>query len=132
VNDWLPGSRLRLGPVPPPRSRSPSQSRLCLARRLGLGGLLAPAGAEARGTSGPPGATAGDWPGWQKDLRGTRYNSAETDDASLVELDATGRVITVWPVSGDGREEITALSAAPGGFVAGIALTAAARPGSDA
>jgi polyvinyl alcohol dehydrogenase (cytochrome) len=39
----------------------------------------APAGAGARGTDGPPGATAGDWPGWQKDLRGTRYNSAETE-----------------------------------------------------
>ncbi len=34
--------------------------------------------AEAQGTDGPPGATAGDWPGWQKDLRGTRYNAAET------------------------------------------------------
>ena len=38
----------------------------------------APAGAGARGSEGPPGATAGDWPGWQKDLRGTRYNAAET------------------------------------------------------
>src|SRR3954465_3063758 len=39
----------------------------------------ASAGAGARGSDGPPGATAGDWPGWQKDLRGTRYNAAETE-----------------------------------------------------
>jgi len=38
----------------------------------------APAGAGARGSDGPPGATAGDWPGWQKDLHGTRHNAAET------------------------------------------------------
>src|SRR3954468_3685714 len=38
----------------------------------------APAGAGVRGSDGPPGATAGDWPGWQKDLHGTRYNAAET------------------------------------------------------
>jgi len=37
-----------------------------------------PAGAGAHGSEGPPGASAGDWPGWQKDLRGTRYNAAET------------------------------------------------------
>jgi polyvinyl alcohol dehydrogenase (cytochrome) len=36
------------------------------------------AGAGARGSDGLPGATAGDWPGWQRDLRGTRYNAAET------------------------------------------------------
>lgn len=39
----------------------------------------APAGAGARGSDGAPGATAGDWPGWQKDLHGTRYNAAETE-----------------------------------------------------
>jgi len=38
----------------------------------------APAGPGARGSDGPPGTAAGDWPGWQKDLRGTRYNAAET------------------------------------------------------
>ncbi len=38
----------------------------------------APAGAGAHGSDGLAGATAGDWPGWQKDLRGTRYNAAET------------------------------------------------------
>jgi len=38
----------------------------------------APAGAGARDSDGLLGAAAGDWPGWQKDLRGSRYNAAET------------------------------------------------------
>jgi hypothetical protein len=37
----------------------------------------------------------------------------------------------LWPISGDGREEITALAAIPGGFIAGVAHTAAARIGND-
>src|ERR1043165_8833722 len=41
-------------------------------------GATAPAGAGAQSSDDPPGATAGDWPGWQKDLRGTRYNADET------------------------------------------------------
>jgi hypothetical protein len=49
------------------------------------------------------------------------------DDAFLAELDASGTVVQAWPVGGDGREEITALGAIPGGFIAGIAHTAAAR-----
>jgi len=53
------------------------------------------------------------------------------DDAFLAELDASGNVVAAWPVSGDGREEVTALTAIPGGFVAGIAHTAAATVGSD-
>src|SRR3954462_1288725 len=51
---------------------------------------LSPAGCSSRAErpvttaatapgGGPAGATAGDWPGWQKDLRGTRYNAAETE-----------------------------------------------------
>jgi hypothetical protein len=52
-------------------------------------------------------------------------------DAFLAELDATGRVVTAWPIDGEGREEVTALAAIPGGFVAGIAHTAAARIGDD-
>ncbi len=48
------------------------------AERPVMTAATAPARAEVRGSDGPPGATAGDWPGWQKDLRGTRYNPAET------------------------------------------------------
>jgi hypothetical protein len=58
--------------------------------------------------------------------------AAGGDDAFLAELDAAGRVIAAWPISGDGREEVTALTAIPGGVVAGVAHTAAARVGSDA
>jgi outer membrane protein assembly factor BamB len=53
------------------------------------------------------------------------------DDAFLVELAATGTVVHAWPVTGDGREEITALASLPGGVIAGIAHTAAARIGND-
>jgi outer membrane protein assembly factor BamB len=53
------------------------------------------------------------------------------DDAFLAELDASGSVVASWPVSGEGREEVTALAALPGGFIAGIAHTAAASVGDD-
>ncbi|HEU4729171.1 MAG TPA: hypothetical protein VFT22_14810, partial [Kofleriaceae bacterium] len=52
--------------------------------------------------------------------------AAGGDDAFLAELDAGGRVVAAWPVTGEGREEITALADLPGGFVAGVAHTAAA------
>jgi hypothetical protein len=58
--------------------------------------------------------------------------AAGGDDAFIAELDASGTVIASWPVSGDGREEVTALAAIPGGFVAGIAHTAAATAGGTA
>jgi len=48
------------------------------------------------------------------------------DDAFLAALDAHGGVVDRWEVSGTGREEVTALAAVPGGFIAGIAYTAEA------
>jgi hypothetical protein len=54
------------------------------------------------------------------------------DDAFVAELDASGSVVQAWPAGGDGREEITALAAVPGGFIAGIAHTAAATFGDAA
>ncbi|TMQ07496.1 MAG: hypothetical protein E6J90_43380 [Deltaproteobacteria bacterium] len=54
------------------------------------------------------------------------------DDAFIAELDASGAVVQAWPVGGDGREEVTALAAVPGGFIAGVAHTAAARIGDAA
>jgi outer membrane protein assembly factor BamB len=54
------------------------------------------------------------------------------DDAFVAELDASGTVVEAWPVSGDGREEVTALTAIPGGFLAGVAHTAAATVGTGA
>ena len=50
------------------------------------------------------------------------------DDAFLAELDA-GALVATWPVVGAGREEIVAVAPVPGGFVAGVAYTAAARVG---
>lgn len=52
--------------------------------------------------------------------------AAGGDDAFLAALDHRGSVIASWPVTGAGREEITALGAVPGGFVAGVGFTAAA------
>jgi hypothetical protein len=50
------------------------------------------------------------------------------DDALLVALDG-GAVADAWHAGGAGREEIAALAAVPGGFVAGLAHTAGARIG---
>jgi hypothetical protein len=49
------------------------------------------------------------------------------DDAFVAELDATGRVVASWPITGDGREEVVQLAPVPGGFIAGVAHTAAAQ-----
>ena len=46
--------------------------------------------------------------------------------AELTVLDATGVVSHTWPVTADGRADITALAPAPGGFIAGVAHTTAA------
>ncbi|HET9989474.1 MAG TPA: hypothetical protein VFQ65_13175 [Kofleriaceae bacterium] len=51
-------------------------------------------------------------------------DSNNGDDSFFAIVDAGGGVETSWHVAGPGREEITALSAVPGGFVAGIAHTA--------
>jgi len=48
------------------------------------------------------------------------------DDAFLAALDANGVVVDHWEVSGPGREEVTAVATVPGGFIAGVAHTAAA------
>jgi hypothetical protein len=53
------------------------------------------------------------------------------DDARLVALDG-GAVVEAWPVGGAGREEIPALAAVPGGFVAGVAHTGDLRVGAAA
>ena len=53
------------------------------------------------------------------------------DDAFLVALDPRGTVLEAWPVRGEGREEIAAMAPAPGGFIAGLAHTAAATVDGD-
>ncbi|HEY0191274.1 MAG TPA: hypothetical protein VGC42_09155 [Kofleriaceae bacterium] len=55
------------------------------------------------------------------------FTAGGGDDAFLVELDgAHGAIARAWPLTGDGREELTALAALPGGFAAGVAYTASA------
>ncbi|MEO6772970.1 MAG: hypothetical protein ABI467_08090 [Kofleriaceae bacterium] len=58
-------------------------------------------------------------------------DSNHGDDSFLAVVDAAGAIETTWHVAGPGREEITALSAVPGGFVAGIAHTAELVIGAD-
>jgi outer membrane protein assembly factor BamB len=48
-------------------------------------------------------------------------------DSFLVDVNAAGELETSWHAAGPGREEITSLSAVPGGFVAGIAHTSALK-----
>lgn len=48
------------------------------------------------------------------------------DDAFLALLDG-GKDLGAWPITGDGREDIVALSPIPGGFIAGVAHTSAAK-----
>jgi len=48
------------------------------------------------------------------------------DDAFIAALDTKGTVTEVWQIGGPGREEVTSLVGIPGGFLAGIAHTAAA------
>jgi len=57
---------------------------------------------------------------------GNQTITASGDDAFLAAFDGA-QVTGVWPVAGDGREEIAALSRVPNGFVAGIGHTAAAK-----
>lgn len=57
---------------------------------------------------------------------GKQTITASGDDAFLAAFDGVA-VTGVWPVAGEGREEIAALSSLAGGFVAGIAHTAAAK-----
>ncbi len=51
------------------------------------------------------------------------------DDAFIVALDTHGAVTESWQIGGSGREEVATLTGIPGGFLAGIAHTAAASIG---
>jgi hypothetical protein len=65
------------------------------------------------------------------DLAGRTLTAGGGDDAFLAALDPSGTVTTAWHVGGAGREDIASLAALPGGFVAGIAHTAAAAIDGD-
>ena len=51
------------------------------------------------------------------------------DDAFVAALDTSGAITESWQIGGSGREEITAIVGVPGGFLAGIAHTAAVSIG---
>jgi hypothetical protein len=65
------------------------------------------------------------------EVAGQKLTAGGGDDAFLAALDGSGTVTTAWHVGGAGREDIASLSALPGGFIAGIAHTAAARVDDD-
>ena len=50
---------------------------------------------------------------------------SDGDDSFIAVVAPNGELGTVWQLSGPGREEITALTSVPGGFVAGVAHSAA-------
>ncbi|MGN6106734.1 MAG: hypothetical protein ACTHU0_16625 [Kofleriaceae bacterium] len=56
----------------------------------------------------------------------TELTAGGGDDAALVALDH-GNITEVWPITGEGREEIAALAPVTGGFIAGISHTARAN-----
>jgi hypothetical protein len=64
-------------------------------------------------------------------LGGHELHATGGDDAFFAELASPGTVVRAWPISGAGREEVTALISQPGGFLAGVAHTADARIGND-
>jgi hypothetical protein len=49
------------------------------------------------------------------------------DDAFFAALDENGTIVRAWHVGGAGREDIAAIAAAPGGFVAGVQYSANAN-----
>ena len=55
-----------------------------------------------------------------------RLTAAGGDDAYLAAFE-NGVPAGLWPVTGEGREEVAALGAMPGGFVAGVTHTARAK-----
>lgn len=60
-------------------------------------------------------------------LADQNFTAGGGDDAFIAAFDAGGTVATAWHVGGSGREEITSLTTMPGGFIAGVAYTAAAN-----
>ena len=60
-------------------------------------------------------------------LGGRALTAGGGDDSYLAALDAGGAVTDAWQVGGEGREEIAALAAVPGGFVAGVTHSARAQ-----
>jgi len=75
---------------------------------------------------------AGGWFSGRITLGGETFVAGGGDDAFLVVLDSQAAVVRGIAVTGDGREDVTAVAAAPGGWAAAIAHTTAARIGDAA
>jgi len=95
-----------------------------------LVGGAEPDGLRAIAASGDRVVVAGFYSGSLR-LADRSLTASGGDDAFVAEIDVGGHVTAAWPISGDGREEVTALTSTPGGFVGGIAHTAAAKIGDD-
>jgi hypothetical protein len=67
------------------------------------------------------------WFAGAMNLGGAELAAAGGDDAFVAVLDDRARVATGIHATGDGREDITALAAAPSGWALGLAHTAGAR-----
>jgi outer membrane protein assembly factor BamB len=82
-------------------------------------------GASAVAARGERGYVAGFFSGAMR-LGNRALSAGGGDDSYVAAIDGDGNVIASWQIGGEGREEIVGLAAIPGGFVAGVAHTAAA------
>ncbi|MCE9578288.1 MAG: hypothetical protein K8W52_34495 [Deltaproteobacteria bacterium] len=71
----------------------------------------------------------GGWFAGAMDVAGTRLTAGGGDDAFVAVVDTTAHVSQALAVSGDGREDVPALAAGLGGWVAALGFTAAASLG---
>lgn len=60
---------------------------------------------------------------------GTRILTAGGGDDAFVVAYEHGELVEVWPITGEGREEVAALATISGGFIAGVTHTARATIG---
>ena len=71
----------------------------------------------------------GGWFAGTMDLAGKTFQAGGGDDAFVVGLDDNARVVRATALSGDGREDLSALAGGPAGWAAGVAFTTAASFG---
>jgi hypothetical protein len=71
----------------------------------------------------------GGWFAGAIELGGRSFQAGGGDDAFVAALDDNARVVRATALTGDGREDVSALGAAPVGWAAGVAFTTAAAFG---
>ena len=67
----------------------------------------------------------GGWFAGSIELAGKTFQAGGGDDAFVAGLDDSARVVRATALTGDGREDVSALAGAPVGFAAGLAFTTA-------